>query len=292
MSAHPRAIQSVFSGRTAPVPYGPWIRDLDRLAGEYQRGEPVAHIRIPQFLQPHLALRMAQEFPHPDAGSWTRYRHYNENKLGMTDWKMFPASLRQAVVDLNSPLFASGMSVLTGIRGLFPDPGLDGGGLHLCMRGGYLNLHTDFSMHHYRKGLRRRVNLILYLNPLWDESWGGAIEFWERSRQHCVAKYAPHLNHAVIFNTEDRALHGFPDPLNCPANVFRKSLALYYYTMEPGASKARSTDYYARSSDGTAKRALVWLDKKAVDLYSKAKTRFKFSDKPASKILGFLSRRS
>ena len=292
MNAHPRAIQSVVSESTDPVPYGPWIRNLDRLAGEYQRAKPVAHIRIPQFLQPDLALRMAEEFPHPDADSWTRYRHFNENKLGMADWKRFPASLRQAVVDLNSPLFVSWMSVLTGIRGLFPDPALDGGGLHLCMREGYLNLHTDFSMHHYRKGLRRRVNLILYLNPLWDESWGGAIEFWERSGQNCVAKYAPHLNHAVIFNTEDSALHGFPDPLNCPADVFRKSLALYYYTLDGHTTKFHSTDYYARSTDSPAKKTLVWLDKKAVDLYSKAKTRFKFSDKAASKILGFLSRRS
>jgi hypothetical protein len=37
------------------------------------------------------------------------------------------------------------------------------------------------------------------------------------------------------------------------------------------------------------KALLIWLDKKAVDLYSRAKARFGFSDDFASKVLGFLS---
>jgi hypothetical protein len=36
---------------------------------------------------------------------------------------------------------------------------------------------------------------------------------------------------------------------------------------------------------------MIWLDKKAVDLYSQAKARFGFSDQFASRILGFLSRK-
>jgi hypothetical protein len=36
---------------------------------------------------------------------------------------------------------------------------------------------------------------------------------------------------------------------------------------------------------------MIWLDKQAVDLYSRAKARFGFSDALASRILGFLSRK-
>jgi len=39
------------------------------------------------------------------------------------------------------------------------------------------------------------------------------------------------------------------------------------------------------------KSALIWLDKKAVDLYSRAKARFGFSDDAISRILGALSRK-
>jgi len=40
-----------------------------------------------------------------------------------------------------------------------------------------------------------------------------------------------------------------------------------------------------------AKSALIWLDKQAVDLYSRAKARFGFSDEFASKVLGMISRK-
>jgi hypothetical protein len=234
---------------------------------------------------------MATEFPRSDQGSWTRYRHYNENKLGMTDWKLFPTALREAVIALNSPFFVFLMSKLTGIPDLLPDPSLEGGGLHLCHRGGYLNLHSDFSMHHYNTGWRRRVNLILYLNPGWDQNWGGSIEFWDSAATRCVAKYPPALNHAVVFSTDHPALHGFPDPVNCPPAVARQSLALYYYTRDASSTKALQTNYHARASDKSGKKVLVWLDKKAVSLYSQAKVRFKFSDRVASRILGLFSRR-
>jgi hypothetical protein len=67
---------------------------------------------------------------------------------------------------------------------------------------------------------------------------------------------------------------------------------LYYYTVEDGTEiKARSTNYRSRPADGFLKSCLIWLDKEAVDLYSRAKARFGFSDELASKILGFLSRK-
>jgi hypothetical protein len=184
------------------------------------------------------------------------------------------------------------ISEVTGIPNLIADSGLEGGGLHQSGAGGFLNVHTDFSMHHYHKNWRRRVNLILYLNEGWQEAWGGAIELWDSKMKHCVAKYPPLFNQALIFNTDEKSFHGFPERLLCPSGVSRKSLALYYYTVETeGKPVARSTNYRARPGDGIGKAVLIWLDKKAVDLYSKAKARFGFSDDFASKILGRFSKK-
>jgi len=42
-------------------------------------------------------------------------------------------------------------------------------------------------------------------------------------------------------------LSRIPDPLRCPEGESRKSLALYYYTVEDGTEiKARSTNYRSR----------------------------------------------
>ena len=197
------------------------------LAKAYRQNAPIPHIQIAHFLNHAVAQAAADEFPSPNTPFWIHYKHYNENKIGLTRKEIFPPVLQQVADELNSPPFLSWLSELTGIRGLVADPSLHGGGLHQCGRGGFLNLHTDFSTHYYNKNWSRRVNLILYLNPDWKPDWGGALEFWERKSRACVAKYFPVLNHAVIFNTDNNALHGFPDPLRCPKNVRRKSVAFY-----------------------------------------------------------------
>lgn len=279
---------------TRLFPFERWGSSLPELAKQYQASRPFPHIVLKNFLEPDIALEVAREFPQPSSDTWTQYKHTNENKLGMPKRDLFPPLLGAVTDELNSPEVVAWVSQLTGIPDLVPDPMLEGGGLHQSGAGGYLNVHTDFSKHHFHTHWRRRVNLILYLNPEWEEAWGGSIELWERSPgggiARCAAKYPPLLNHALVFSTDEKSLHGFPDALRCPEGRSRKSLALYYYTVEKDDKFAvRSTDYFARPQDSRAKAAMIWLDKKAVDLYSRAKARFGFSDAFASRVLGWLS---
>jgi hypothetical protein len=280
------------TGPVSPFRYSAWTAALPVLSRKYQANTPIPHIFLPDFLEPQVAWEIAEEFLAFNTVAWTRYQHHNENKLGLAKRDCFPQALGAVTDELNSAKFVSWLSTLTGIPGLRADPMLDGGGLHQSMRGGFLNIHTDFSHHHYHKHWRRRLNLILYLNESWQEEWGGSIELWDSSMHRCVAKYPPRLNHALIFKTDERSFHGFPEPLQCPEGVSRKSLAVYYYTVDDSAKTAiRSTNYRARPTDGRGKATFIWFDKQAVDLYSRAKAYFGFSDSFASKVLGLLFQR-
>jgi hypothetical protein len=273
-------------------PYAKWTAQLPGLRRQFREAKPYPHVHLKQFLDADVAAEMASEFPDMATDAWTRYKHQNENKLGLAKRSLFPPLLGEVVDELNSEAFVHWLSQMTGIPSLLPDDMLEGGGLHQSGSGGFLNVHTDFSNHHYHKHWRRQVNLILYLNPQWQEPWGGALELWDRDMHRCVVKVPPLFNEALIFRTDEISYHGFPDPLRCPEGESRKSLALYYYTAELGPEvKTRSTNYRPRPEDGALKSGMIWLDKQAVDLYSRAKARFGFSDELASKILGFLSRK-
>lgn len=275
-----------------PFPYAKWTAQLPSLRRQFREAQPYPHVHLKEFLDPELAGEIAREFPDMATDAWTRYKHQNENKLGLAKRSLFPPLLGEVVDELNSEAFVQWLSRLTDIPRLLPDGMLEGGGLHQSGPGGFLNVHTDFSNHHYHKHWRRRVNLILYLNPQWQEAWGGALELWDREMHQCVVKVPPLFNEALIFRTDEISYHGFPDPLRCPEGESRKSLALYYYTAEADAEvKTRSTNYRPRPEDGALKSGMIWLDKQAVNLYSRAKARFGFSDALASKILGFLSRK-
>ena len=78
-----------------------------------------------------------------------------------------------------------------------------------------------------------------------------------RGKAHTIA---PVYNRCVIFNTDADSFHGHPDPLICPENVKRKSLALYYYTASKRLyedTASYSTMYKARASDDAATKRKV-----------------------------------
>src|SRR5271169_2870792 len=196
-------------------PYARWRAQSPSLTQQFRKGKPFQHIHVQDFLDTKLAHELSAEFPVPNSSAWIQYKHYNEDKTGLTKRELFPPLLAKVTEELNSPEFVAWISKLTGIPNLIADPDLEGGGLHQSGRGGFLNVHTDFNMHHYHKNWRRRVNLILYLNPGWQTEWGGAIELWDAKMQRCVMKYPPFLNRALIFQTDERSFHGFPEPLTC-----------------------------------------------------------------------------
>lgn len=270
-------------------PYARWTAQTAELSRRFREAEPFPHLVLPDFLEAKDARALEAEFPRPDATSWIQYRHYNENKLGKSRREEFPPRIGEIIDELNSPPFLQLLGAITGIEGLVADPMLEGGGMHQTERGGFLNMHADFSMHHYQKSWRRRINLILYLNGGWEEQWGGSLELWDREMKSCVARVPPILNQALIFLTERTSFHGYPDAIQCPPGATRKSLALYYYTPETGLapSRGRSTDYRARPGE-RRKAPLIWLDKKALHLYSLLKTTFGISDDFVSRMLGAL----
>lgn len=255
----------------------------------YSRAEPYPHAVLDNFLDEATARQLLAEFP-PVADTWINYTHVNERKFGRNDRASFPPAIGAAIDTFNSPPFVAWLSRLTGIEGLRADPSLEGGGLHQTQRGGHLNIHADFTGHPHHPNWRRRVNLIVYLNDGWQESWGGALELWSRDMQRCVAKVPPLFNRAVIFNTDADSYHGLPDPMNCPEGTTRKSLALYYFTEEQQPFLVRSTEYRARPGDGI-KSVAIWADKQVLRVYDKVKRRFNLDDRFASRILGLFSRR-
>ena len=48
--------------------------------------------------------------------------------------------------------------------------------------------------------------------------------------KYCGKKIAPNFNRMVIFSTNDFSNHGHPDPITCPDDISRKSIALYYFS--------------------------------------------------------------
>ncbi len=264
---------------------------LNELETAYQSAQPYPHIQIDNFLEEEAAIRAMNEFPGVTDEGWIHYVHVNEKKHGLNKMDRLPPFIRQVIEQLNMPEFCEFLSELTGIPNLLPDEMLEGGGLHQSGRGGFLNIHADFTVHPHKRHWRRRVNLLVYLNQDWKPEYRGELELWEKDMSRCVQSILPVFNRAVIFNTDEDSYHGLPDPIQCPEDMTRKSIALYYFTEERNVlPKKRSTNYRARPKDGL-KSVLIWLDKEMVAAYSNIKSLLGINDDFVSKILNIFSRK-
>jgi Rps23 Pro-64 3,4-dihydroxylase Tpa1-like proline 4-hydroxylase len=140
--------------------------------------------------------------------------------------------------------FVSFLKDLTGIEGLMADTTYAWAGLHVLPSGGYQALHRDFRAHPVT-GHYHRVNVITYLNTTWKEEYGGELELWRADKSSAARRVAPMAGTTVIFETTATAYHAVPDPIRCPADMARVSLAVDYFTADPGPNNPKET-YFRR----------------------------------------------
>ncbi len=213
---------------------------LDRtetLAREFRSAKPFRHVVIDCFLAPEVLERLIREFPQFDP---ERAR----NELGQTGRKATRpdvAALGGAYAEfdrlMRAPQFLEWLGKVCGIQRLLYDPEYAGGGTHENLDGQDLDFHVDFNYHPH-KPVHRRLNLIVFLNPQWEEAWGGCLELvrdaWNERGPEDLRKIMPLANRCVVFETTENSWHGF-EQIRLPQaqpNLSRRSIAVYFYTAE------------------------------------------------------------
>lgn len=225
---------------------------LPSLAAAFQRRDPFRHVVIDDFFTPDAAAQLLAQFPPFEHGNALDENGEIGNKSTIERIRGIGPAYAALDDIVKSPAFLARLSQLTGIADLRYDPWYFGGGTHENRNGQDLDPHIDFNRHPVEPW-HRRLNLIVYLNPAWRDTWGGLLELHSdpRSADDRITRIAPLFNRCVVFETTERSWHGFARIAVPPgqAGTTRRSVALYFYTMQRPAEElapAHSTIYVER----------------------------------------------
>lgn len=211
------------------------------LQQRFATAKPFKHLCLDEFLIPSIAEQLLAEFPTFDSKRALNEMGKIGGKATREDVQQLGPGFASMDEYISSPAFLRTISLMTGIPDLIYDPSYFGGGTHDNQHGQELDPHVDFN-YSQELSLHRRLDLIIYLNKTWEESWGGGIELHSNPREpdsNSIVSYAPLFNRCVIFEATESSWHGFPI-INLPPearHISRKSFAVYLYSKERPSSE-------------------------------------------------------
>ncbi len=223
------------------------FNNFQMLQENFKNGNPVPYIILDNFLPKEYALSLEKECVTIPTEHWKKFTRRNSYMEECLNLEVAPVAF-SIINQIHSQLGMEWLTNVTGIEGLIPDPYLIGAGYNKSYRGDTLKTHVDFNWNEKLK-LHRALSLIIYLSSDWKEEYQGALEFKDFNNDHVVTRVTTFFNRCLIWKYNKRGYHGFNTPIDCPENMSRNSLRLFFYI-------SNST----HNQEDLPHRSLYWFD--------------------------------
>lgn len=233
---------------------GLFSKDLTTWQTTFDESRPFRHLVIDDFLEPAFARSLQERFPSLEHMK-THYAGLNERKAEDNDFVKQDSQFTLLHETLSAPEFITWLTAVTGITPLRTAGDRLGYGLSQGGNGSFLDIHIDYNIHPISK-LQRKLNFLLFLNPTWEEDWGGYLELWDSRSKKPGRRIAPLFNRVVIFECSEISYHGY-SRISVPEHITRKSFYQYYFTTPEKNTRYHDTIFRPTPENSLAKKIAV-----------------------------------
>jgi Rps23 Pro-64 3,4-dihydroxylase Tpa1-like proline 4-hydroxylase len=234
------------------------LREAEAAAAEqFASTEPIRHLVVDDLLPDELARRVGAAFPAHD--DMKLLRSPREDKYVAAQMDRYDPLLSDALYCFQDREVIAWLGRVTGIEALEPDDNLYLGGISSMGSGQFLNPHIDQS--HDRRYERWRVlNLLWYVTPDWDESWGGNLELWPDGPKGGQITIHSRFNRLVVMETHQRSWHSV-SPITHGAA--RRCVSNYCFSVvKPARSRSRHVTSFRGRPEQRARDLVLRADNK------------------------------
>lgn len=201
---------------------------------KFKQTKPFPYLKLENVLQENFAKQIQEEILSISDKEWDRYDNPLEHKYTLRNKENLPTECSKLFELLTSAEFTEYLSSIMGYK-INNDPTKNWWGIHKYDDGDHLDIHVDAGLHPQTKQ-KKQLTLGIYLSKDWKEENGGHLEMWKGENSsnnsakitECVYKILPQFNTLVLFECNDYAWHGNPNPVICKNGEKRIFVTLSY----------------------------------------------------------------
>jgi Rps23 Pro-64 3,4-dihydroxylase Tpa1-like proline 4-hydroxylase len=176
----------------------------DALSAEFATPGRVQSFIVDDLLDADLARRIHAAFP---AKEQMRVRKtLKEYKYTSAQLNACDPLIEEVTFAFQDPRVVALIGAITGMARLLPDEHLYAGGISLMTKGNFLNPHLDNS-HDKDVKLYRVLNLLYYVSPDWQDTYGGHLELWDAGPKGSPRTVHSRFNRLAVMATHQASWH-------------------------------------------------------------------------------------
>ena len=187
----------------------------------------IGYFFVDDILPAEEALKIYAAFPKPE--EMVLKKSIREDKYVAAQMDKYNPLLEEIIYAFQDERIVKLVGEICGIKNPLPDDNLYAGGISAMGKGQFLNPHLDNS-HDKDRQLWRVLNLLYYVTPDWEESYGGNLELWPEGMDRQQIIIHSKFNRLAVMATHNDSLHSV-SPVTFDG--FRCCVSNYYFSDEP-----------------------------------------------------------
>ncbi len=159
---------------------------------------------VDDMLPQNLVNAIFKNFPSLDVA--IEKKNLREHKYVAYQMDQYNSILEEVIYAFQDNRVVKIIEEICKLKSIYPDEHLYAGGLSLMKKDNFLNPHLDNS-HDKDRNRRRALNLLYYVTPDWQESYGGNLEIWPDGLKNEPIRISTKFNRLVVMETHQNSWH-------------------------------------------------------------------------------------